>query len=85
MTELFAKLKPLSELLPGENGTIMEIGGEGPFRQRLIAMGVTPGTWLSVRKFAPLGDPMEIRLRNYNLSLRKKDAAVILIRPEANP
>ena len=85
MTELFAKLKPLSELLPGENGTIMEIGGEGRFRQRLIAMGVTPGTWLSVRKFAPLGDPMEIRLRNYNLSWRKKDAAVILIRPEANP
>ncbi len=71
--------KPLSDLRPGESGTIMEIGGEGSFRQRLISMGVTPGTWISVRKFAPLGDPMEIRLRNYNLSLRKKDAAAIVI------
>lgn len=77
--------RPLSEFKPGESGTILEIGGEGNLRQRLIAMGVTPGTWLTVRKYAPLGDPMEIRLRNYNLSIRKKDAASILIRPEATP
>jgi len=74
--------KPLSELNPGESGTIISISGSGTFRQRLISMGVTPGTWLIVRKFAPLGDPMEIRLRNYNLSIRKKDAASILVLPE---
>ena len=75
--------RPLSDLKPGESGTILEIGGEGNLRQRLIAMGVTPGTWLTVRKYAPLGDPMEIRLRNYNLSIRKKDAASIIIQSEA--
>lgn len=74
--------KPLSELKPGDSGTIMSVGGNGHLRQRLIAMGVTPGTWLTVRKYAPLGDPMEIRLRNYNLSIRKKDAAAIVISPE---
>ncbi|MCD8498883.1 MAG: ferrous iron transport protein A [Clostridiales bacterium] len=68
---------PLSEFKPGESGTIVSIQGTGALRQRLIAMGVTPGTWLIVRKFAPLGDPMEIRLRNYNLSIRKRDAAMI--------
>ncbi len=67
----------LSEFKPGESGTIVSIQGTGALRQRLIAMGVTPGTWLIVRKFAPLGDPMEIRLRNYNLSIRKRDAALI--------
>jgi len=74
--------KPLSELKPGDSGTIVTVGGDGSLRRRLIAMGVTPGTWLTVRKYAPLGDPMEIRLRNYNLSIRKKDAAAILILPE---
>lgn len=68
---------PLSEFKPSESGTIVAIQGSGSLRQRLIAMGVTPGTWLIVRKFAPLGDPMEIRLRQYNLSIRKRDAAMI--------
>jgi len=68
---------PLSEFKPGESGTIVAIQGSGSLRQRLIAMGVTPGTWLIVRKFAPLGVPMEIRLRQYNLSIRKRDAAMI--------
>jgi Fe2+ transport system protein FeoA len=74
--------KPLSELKPGDSGTIVTVGGDGSLRRRLIAMGVTPGTWLTVRKYAPLGDPMEIRLRNYNLSIRKKDAAAIVILSE---
>ncbi len=74
--------KPLSDLKPGDSGTILSVGGDGALRRRLIAMGVTPGTWLTVRKYAPFGDPMEIRLRNYNLSIRKKDAAQIVVSPE---
>ena len=72
----------LSELKPGQSGTILEINCVGAFRQRLTAMGVTPGTRLTVRKLAPLGDPMEIRLRDYSLSIRKKDASDILVIPE---
>ena len=76
---------PLSEFKPGQCGTILSIQGSGSLRQRLIAMGVTPGTWLIVRKFAPLGDPMEIRIRNYSLSIRKRDAAMIVMAMENHP
>lgn len=72
-------LKQLSDLKPGESGIVKTIAGSGPLHQRLIAMGVTPGAWLIVRKFAPLGDPMEINIRNYSLSIRKKDARAILV------
>lgn len=72
-------LKQLSDLKPGESGIVKTIAGSGPLNQRLIAMGVTPGAWLIVRKFAPLGDPMEINIRNYSLSIRKKDARAILV------
>ncbi len=71
--------KKLSELQPGQSGVVSSIAGNGPLHQRLIAMGVTPGAWLIVRKFAPLGDPMEINIRNYSLSIRKKDANAISI------
>lgn len=71
--------RPLSELTPGQSGHVLSIGGSSLLRQRLIAMGVTPGAWLIVRKYAPLGDPMEINIRNYSLSIRRKDARDILI------
>ena len=74
--------KMLSELKAGDSGTILSIGGSGLLRQRLIAMGVTPGTRVILRKFAPMGDPMEIRLRNYSLTIRNKDAAAILVMTE---
>lgn len=73
-------LKKLSDMKPGERGIVQSISGNGPLRQRLIAMGVTPGAWLIVRKFAPLGDPMEINIRNYSLSIRKKDALEISVK-----
>ena len=78
------KSKPLSELTPGESGRVLAVGGNSVLRQRLIAMGVTPGAYLIVRKYAPLGDPMEINIRNYALSIRRKDARDILVetRPE---
>lgn len=73
------KSKPLSELTPGESGHVLAVSGNSILRQRLIAMGVTPGAFLIVRKYAPLGDPMEINIRNYALSIRRKDARDILI------
>ncbi len=74
--------KPLSELKPGESGTILTINCDGILRQRLISMGVIPGTRVTVRKYAPLGDPMEVRLRDYSLSIRRKDAESIEVSPE---
>lgn len=71
--------KPLSDLLPGDSGRVVAVGGNSQLHQRLIAMGVTPGAWLIVRKFAPLGDPVEINIRNYALSIRRKDARDILV------
>ncbi len=69
----------LDELKPGQCATVLNIEGDSHFRQRLIAMGVTPGTWVMLRKLAPLGDPMEIKIRNYSLSIRRKDARSIKI------
>ncbi len=75
------KVRRLDQLRPDEAAVVVSISGSGQFRQRLTAMGVTPGAWLMVRKFAPLGDPIEIRIRNYSLSIRKQDARSILVAP----
>ncbi|WP_130871100.1 ferrous iron transport protein B [Intestinimonas massiliensis (ex Afouda et al. 2020)] len=72
--------RTLEELQPGEHGTILQVGNEsGPVKRRLVDMGLTPGTVVTVRKVAPFGDPLELNLRGYELSLRKADAAQILI------
>lgn len=70
----------LDEMKPGDSGIVVELDMSLKQNSRLIAMGVVPGTWFLVRKLAPLGDPMEIRLRNYQLSLRKSTAARVLVR-----
>ena len=75
----------LDQLKPDQSATILSISGHSALRQRLIAMGVTPGTWLMVRKYAPLGDPMEIRIRNYSLSIRKADARNISVHMTEDP
>ena len=69
----------LNEMLPDETGTVIAVEGNSPLRRRLMAMGVTPGARLVVRKFAPLGDPIEIKVRDYSLSIRRKDASGILV------
>jgi len=66
-------------LQPGEMGIIRTIGGEGVLRRRLLDMGLTPNTLVMVRKVAPLGDPIELFLRNYTLSIRRDDAKQIQI------
>lgn len=61
---------------------IREVNGVGPLRRRLLEMGVLPGTAFRVERVAPLGDPIEIRVRGYALSLRRAEAAHILVEPE---
>ena len=74
----------LKELAVGRSGLITAIGGEGNLRCRLLDMGLIPNTKVTVVKIAPMGDPMEIRLRGYELTLRMDDAAQIEILPEVN-
>lgn len=69
----------LDDLQIGQSGTITVVGGEGALRRRFLDMGLTPGTKVFVRKMAPLGDPIEIHLRGYELTLRKEDAQRIQI------
>jgi len=67
----------LRHLKPGQSARVVWVRGEGPLRQRIMEMGLTPGVKVWVRKLAPLGDPMEIRVRGYSLSLRRADAALV--------
>jgi ferrous iron transport protein A len=69
----------LSQLAPGATARITAVGAIGPMKRRLMDMGVLPGETVRVEKVAPLGDPIEIRIRSYSLSLRKKEAQEILV------
>ncbi len=69
--------KLLSDFTVGESGKIVGVTGEGRIRRRLFDMGVTPGAELIMRKKAPLGDPIEITIRGYELTLRKVEAACV--------
>jgi feoA family protein len=66
--------KVLADLQPGESGIVAKILGEGAVKRRLMDMGITRGTEVFVRKVAPLGDPIQVTIRGYELSLRKGDA-----------
>ncbi len=68
-------MKLLSQLSIGEKGTVVAVKGEGAIRRRLFDMGITPGAEILLRKKAPLGDPIEVSLRGYELTLRKAEAA----------
>jgi Fe2+ transport system protein A len=69
----------LRDLPVGQSGIIKRILGEGPVKRRIMDMGLTKGTQVTVRKIAPLGDPMELTVRGYELSIRKHDAEMIEI------
>ena len=69
--------KKLNEFAVGEKGVVKRIEGEGKIRRRLFDMGVTPGAEIMLRKLAPLGDPVEVNLRGYELSLRKSEASCV--------
>lgn len=69
----------LDKLAIGQSAKIIAVGGEGSLRNRLIDMGLIPKTTVMLRRVAPMGDPIEIRLRGYELTLRKEDASVITV------
>ncbi|MCL6560068.1 MAG: ferrous iron transport protein A [Firmicutes bacterium] len=69
----------LAALKPGEKGKITKMEVVGPLKRRLMDMGVLVGEEVRVEKVAPLGDPIEVTIKNYNLSLRKKEAQGILV------
>lgn len=71
--------RSLSELAAGEQGRVIRIAAAGPLRRRILEMGVTLGTEVSVKGVAPLGDPIEVLVRGYSLSLRKEEAANIFV------
>ena len=75
-------LKKLAEMQVGETGLIKKVEGEGKLRRRLFDMGVPPNASIYVRKLAPLGDPVEVTLRGYELSLRKEEAELVLVEME---
>jgi len=72
-------VKMLNELEKGEKGAIVKIGGKDSAHRRLLDMGLVSGTEVQMERVAPLGDPIEIRVKGYNLSLRKEEAASIQV------
>lgn len=73
----------LEKLPIGKAAVITAVGGEGALRCRLLDMGLIPKTRVEVRKVAPMGDPIEIRIRGYELTIRGEDARKIEVKPEA--
>jgi Fe2+ transport system protein FeoA len=71
---------PLSLLQPGEQGQVVQVKAQGLIRQRLLEMGFIRGAHLRVEKLAPLGDPMELVIKGYHLSLRREESVCILVR-----
>ncbi len=74
-------LIPLSQLLPGQSGTIKKVLGTGKIKKRLLEMGFIPGNEITVKKRAPLADPVEFKLLGYNISLRREEAASVMMKP----
>ncbi|MBQ8725636.1 MAG: ferrous iron transport protein A [Clostridia bacterium] len=72
-------MKTLKEVKVGQSAVVVKIHGEGALKRRIMDMGITKGVKITVRKVAPLGDPLELNLRGYELSLRKADAEMIEI------
>ena len=73
--------KTLDRCRAGTSGTIVRVGGEPVLQQRLLELGFVPGTEVSVVKFATLGDPLQVLVRGYHLSLRKREARTVVIQP----
>lgn len=70
-------MKTLKDVKVGETATVKKLTGDGPVKRRIMDMGITKGVSIYVRKVAPLGDPVEVTVRGYELSLRKADAEMI--------
>lgn len=73
------KQKTLKDLQPGDKSKILRIEGQGELKHRLMEMGLVKGATVSIKKLAPLGDPLEVEIKGYSLSLRRKEAAHIIV------
>lgn len=71
--------RALNTLKPGESGIISAVRGKGILRRRFMDMGIIKGSQISVEKLAPLGDPVEVKIKGYSLTLRRKDAEIIFV------
>ncbi len=74
-------MQTLKDVPVGKHAVVVKLHGEGPVKRRIMDMGITKGVEIYVRKIAPLGDPMEVNVRGYELSVRKADAQMIEIEP----
>lgn len=74
-----SETRTLRDVTIGETVTVLKLQGEGVLKRRIMDMGITKGTTLRVQKVAPLGDPIEVKVRGFELSLRKDEAANILV------
>lgn len=74
--------KTLNQLCAGETGVVIKVSGSGPVKRRIIDMGIVAGSRVYVQKYAPLSDPMEIKVKKFNLALRKSEAAMIEVQIE---
>ena len=74
-------MKTLKDVRVGKTAAVRRLHGEGPVKRRIMDMGITKGVEIYVRKVAPLGDPIELTVRGYELSLRKEDAEMIEVEP----
>lgn len=72
-------MKTLRDIPVGDSATVVRLTGEGALKRRIMDMGLTKGTSVSVRKVAPLGDPIEITVRGYELSIRKEEARHVVV------
>ena len=72
-------MSTLKDVKVGSTVTVKKIAGEGPVKRRIMDMGITKGVQVYVRKVAPLGDPVEVTVRGYELSIRKADAEIIVV------
>ena len=77
-------IKKLNEVSVGENCIVKKVEGDGKYRRRLFDMGITPGASIYVRKVAPFGDPVEITIRGYELSLRKDEGKLVTVEVKEN-
>jgi ferrous iron transport protein A len=72
-------MKTLKDIRVGSSATVVKLEGEGAIKRRIMDMGITKGTKILVKKVAPLGDPVELTVRGYQLSIRKADAGKIIV------
>lgn len=75
-------MRTIDDLTIGESGVISQVGGEGALRLRFLDMGLIPGTTVTLRKIAPMGDPIQIQVQGYELTIRREDARKIDLREE---